>query len=225
MRTVRCSLVPSTTSDSHRKLRLVPWPGLSRRILHLRLALFLEDVETPPHRKVEPLVPLQRVRRAECIGWQLLDQQIGRNATGSDALGQYDSASSDALNISRLNLGWYTLGTTYQLMIALGLHSSRSSTGGQQDCTVRECKKRCYWIAFTIDTYFSVILGRPPLMSEQWVDQSSPAMANDENITASTINHAPVVRDRVQAAPIFHTRLAKIIRDAGPSDGLLRMLQ
>lgn len=118
------------------------------------------------------------------------------------------------LNTSRLNQGWYTLGTTYQLIVALGLHSSRSSTGGQPNCILRECKKRCYWVAFTIDTYFSVMLGRPPLMSEQGVDQPYPAMANDENITASTTCDGPVIRDCVQAAPIFHARLAKIIRDA-----------
>lgn len=118
------------------------------------------------------------------------------------------------LNTSRLNQGWYLLGTTCQLMTALGLHSSRSSTGAPVDCILQECKKRCYWVAFTIDTYFSVMLGRPPLMSEQGVDQRYPEMANDENITNDSTAHGIVTRDCVQAAPIFHARLAKIIREA-----------
>ena len=118
------------------------------------------------------------------------------------------------LNTSRLNQAWYMLGTTYQLIIALGLHSSRSTAGTPRDCIAQECKKRCYWVSFTVDTYFSVMLGRPPLMSEQGVDQRYPEMANDENITADSLSHGPTVRDCVQAAPIFHARLVKIIREA-----------
>lgn len=117
------------------------------------------------------------------------------------------------LNTSRLNQAWYTLGTTNQLIIALGLHSFRSTTAAK-DCILQECKKRCYFVAFTVDTYLSVMLGRPPLMSEQGVDQRYPEMANDENITADTTSHGPTTRDCVQAAPVFHARLAKIIRDA-----------
>lgn len=118
------------------------------------------------------------------------------------------------LNTSRLNQAWYMLGTTYQLIIALGLHSSRSSTGTPKNFIIQECKKRCYWVAFTVDTYFSVMLGRPPLMSEQGVDQTYPDMANDENITIESTRHGSTTRDSVQAAPVFHARLAKIIRDA-----------
>lgn len=118
------------------------------------------------------------------------------------------------LNTSRLNQAWYMLGTTHQLIIALGLHRSRSLTGSTQDCILQECRKRCYWVAYTVDTYFSVMLGRPPLMSDHGVDQKYPALANDENITAETLNNGPVIRDCVQAAPIFHAKLARIIRKA-----------
>lgn len=118
------------------------------------------------------------------------------------------------LNTSRLNQAWYMLGTTHQLIIALGLHRSRSSAASAQDCILQECRKRCYWVAYTVDTYFSVMLGRPPLMSDHGVDQRYPALVNDENITAETLHHGPVVRDCVQAAPIFHAKLARIIRRA-----------
>ena len=118
------------------------------------------------------------------------------------------------LNTSRLNQAWYMLGTTYQLVVALGLHRARSLAGPVHDCIVQECKKRCYWVAYTVDTYFSVMLGRPALMSEQGVDQMYPELANDENITAETVRFGSVVRDCVQAAPVFHARLAKVIREA-----------
>lgn len=118
------------------------------------------------------------------------------------------------LNTSRLNQAWYLLGTTNQLIIALGLHSSRSSIATENDCIAQECKKRCYWVAFTIDTYFSVMLGRPPLMSKQGVDQPYPSMANDENITTDSASYGTAIRDCVQAAPVFHARIAQIIREA-----------
>ena len=127
------------------------------------------------------------------------------------------------LNTSRLNQAWYMLGTTYQLIIALGLHTQRSSTGASNRI-VQECKRRCYWVAFTVDTYFSVMLGRLPLMNEQGADQRYPTMTNDENTTADSTCHGPVTRDCVQAAPVFHARLAKIIREASSEQYLAHKL-
>lgn len=118
------------------------------------------------------------------------------------------------LHTSRLNQAWYLLGTTQQLITALGLHRSRCGSKQAVDCITQECRRRCYWVAFTIDTYLSVMLGRPPLMSVRGVDQQFPTLANDENITAETTSDGPATRDCVEAAPVSHTKLALIMRDA-----------
>lgn len=144
-------------------------------------------------------------------------QRILQNETGMIRLESVQARLASVLYLlhtSRLNQAWYLLGTTQQLIIALGLHRSRCGSKQGLDCITQECRRRCYWVAFTIDTYLSVMLGRPPLMSDQGVDQQFPTLANDENITAETTSSGPPIRDCLEAAPVSHTKLAQIIRDA-----------
>lgn len=144
-------------------------------------------------------------------------QHILQNETGMITIDSIQARLASVLYLlhtSRLNQAWYLLGSTQQLIIAFGLHRSRYGSKQTFDCITQEVRRRCYWVAFTIDTYLSVMLGRPPLMNEQGVDQQHPTLANDENITGESTSNGPPTRDCVEAAPVSHAKLAQIMREA-----------
>ncbi|KXT06171.1 hypothetical protein AC578_1419 [Pseudocercospora eumusae] len=118
------------------------------------------------------------------------------------------------LHTSRPNRAWYEFGTTIQLIMALGLHRASNIPSTQQDHITRECRKRCLWAASTLDTYLSVILGRPALIHLEDIDQRMPDPVEDEDLTAQGIiqDHAP--RDSVIKASILHAEITRIVKKA-----------
>ncbi|KAI4833711.1 hypothetical protein E4T44_09265, partial [Aureobasidium sp. EXF-8845] len=60
------------------------------------------------------------------------------------------------LNTSRLNQAWYTLGSTYQLALSIGIHRARVPSSGEPSKIVRECQRRSFWAMHMLDTYLSV---------------------------------------------------------------------
>lgn len=118
------------------------------------------------------------------------------------------------LHTSRPNQAWYIFGTTVQLMFAQGIHR-RCNSNCSHDKITEECRKRAFWVAATLDSYLSIMLGRPPLIHEVDVDQAFPDKVDDENLTASgRITTAPELRDSVIEASILHEKIVRIVRKA-----------
>ena len=118
------------------------------------------------------------------------------------------------LSTSRLNEAWFTFGTTVQLAIAVGLHRSRKPSSPMVDCILQECQKRCFWVTFTLDTYLSVMLGRPAMIHDEDVDQVFPELVNDEDLTAEGILKHNDARDCMTAASVLHAKLMRIVKQA-----------
>lgn len=120
------------------------------------------------------------------------------------------------LHTSRPNYAWYNFGSTTQLIFALGLHrASQTSQHHNQDPITRECRKRVFWAASTLDTYLSVILGKPPLIHLEDVDQKLPDPVDDEDLTASGIGTGhPSRGDSIIKASIFHAQITRIVKKA-----------
>ncbi|KAK5166575.1 uncharacterized protein LTR77_008118 [Saxophila tyrrhenica] len=118
------------------------------------------------------------------------------------------------LNTSRLNGAWYMFGTTVQLVHALGLHRSRVKMVSQSDAIVRECRRRCFWSAFTLDVYLSVMLGRPTMIHDDDIDQLHPESVNDDDITAEGITTHTIPRDSIMDASVCHAKLARIVKES-----------
>lgn len=118
------------------------------------------------------------------------------------------------LNTSRLNEAWFLFGTAWQLAIAMGIHRASSLDRSGEDYILRECKKRTFWTAYTLDTYLSVVLGRLTLIPEHGADQKYPELANDEELTKGGIVRCARPKDCVTVAPNFHAQLACIVREA-----------
>ena len=65
----------------------------------------------------------------------------------------------------RFNQAWYTFGHALQIISALGLHRrddrKRQATATRRDYIDEQCRKRTFWVAYTLDKYLGVIFGRP----------------------------------------------------------------
>ncbi|KAL4986143.1 fungal-specific transcription factor domain-containing protein [Aspergillus falconensis] len=162
-----------------------------------------------------------RITDADDSGWktselyfvkaeQLLSQEIGAP--------RLESAQARFLMVlyllssSRANKAWFTLGTTIQLMMALGLHSRRSRKDNELDLVQRECRRRILWCSYTLDKYISVILGRPRLWHDEDLDEELPARVNDTDLLPTAIQSPK--RDCVMDAPVFHALLARTLSQA-----------
>jgi hypothetical protein len=152
-------------------------------------------------------------------------QKIIASETGSVQLESVQARLASTLyllNTSRLNQAWYLFGTTSQLIIALGLH--RKTSHLQSDYILSECRKRSFWAAYTLDGYFSVMLGRPPFLNDDYADQDYPLALNDSDITQTTVSKKSKGIDCLITASILHAKLARIVRQASKDQYLLRQI-
>ncbi|KAF7589035.1 hypothetical protein BBP40_004823 [Aspergillus hancockii] len=163
-----------------------------------------------------------RMTDADENGWRMSElyftkaDRILSQETGAPSL---ESAQARFLMVlyllssSRAHRAWFTLGTTIQLIMALGLHSRRRNRDAIDVSLIQqECQRRVVWCSYTLDKYLSFMLGTPCLWHDDDLDERLPARVNDEDISPSQIS--PPSRDCVMDAAIFHALLARILSQA-----------
>ncbi|KAJ4993425.1 fungal specific transcription factor domain-containing protein [Stagonosporopsis vannaccii] len=113
---------------------------------------------------------------------------------------------------SRFNQAWYAFGHALQVLSALGLHRredrKRPSPNQRRDYIEEQCKKRTFWVAYTLDKYLGVIFGRPRHYHDDDIDQDFPDAVNDEDMT-STGSHESDSDCHIESL-ISHAKLAQI---------------
>lgn len=93
------------------------------------------------------------------------------------------------LQTARMNQAWYVFGSVVPIVSALGLHrrSGRNRAGASRspsgDYIISQCRKRTFWVVYTIDKYLAVVFGRPRLYHDDDIDQEYPDPVNDEDMT------------------------------------------
>ncbi|KAH7317105.1 fungal-specific transcription factor domain-containing protein [Stachybotrys elegans] len=121
------------------------------------------------------------------------------------------------LQSSRMNQAWYVFGCTVPIVSALGLHrkSARHKSSGTRtpnmDYITFECRKRVYWVSYTIDKYLSVVFGRPRFYHSDDVDQDFPERVNDDDMTAEGPSFAEPQVDCHIDSLIFHAKIAQFL--------------
>lgn len=112
------------------------------------------------------------------------------------------------LSSSQINRAWYLFGSTAQLILSLGLHRQRSSrTSSKGPGLVElETRKRVFWSAYTLDKYFSVMLGRPGIFRDEDVDQDFPDQVNDADLIDVHQKPALPFQNCVMSAPVYHAK-------------------
>lgn len=91
------------------------------------------------------------------------------------------------LQTARMNKAWCSLGSAWHIMAAMELHRRQgrkhcSSAASSIDYIALQGQRRTFWVAYTIDVYLSVVLGRPRHIHDDDVDQSLPDAVRDENM-------------------------------------------
>ncbi|KAK3670309.1 hypothetical protein LTR78_009763 [Recurvomyces mirabilis] len=115
------------------------------------------------------------------------------------------------LHASRPTTAWYDFGTTVQLAFVLGLHRDAKDIN-VADVVTQECRKRTFWALTTLDTYMSVLLGRPNLINDRDISQDFPRSIDDEHLLEAQVSLT--VGDCVIQASICHAKLARITKTA-----------
>ncbi|KAF2827103.1 hypothetical protein CC86DRAFT_455650 [Ophiobolus disseminans] len=149
-----------------------------------------------------------------CEASRLTEEETG--------LPRLESAQSRLIQVlyllmsSRFNQAWYTFGHALQIISALGLHRKEArkrasvSVAQRRDYIDDQCKRRTFWVAYTLDKYLGVIFGRPRHYHDDDIDQDFPDSINDEDMSSSGPNMGSVESDCHIDSLIFHARLAQI---------------
>lgn len=113
---------------------------------------------------------------------------------------------------SRFNQAWYAFGHALQVLSAMGLHRredrKRASSAYRRDYIEEQCKKRTFWVAYTLDKYLGVIFGRPRHYHDDDIDQEFPEAVNDEDMTSNGPRESE--NDCHIDSLISHAKLAQI---------------
>ncbi|KAE8315071.1 fungal-specific transcription factor domain-containing protein [Aspergillus transmontanensis] len=116
------------------------------------------------------------------------------------------------LSQSRINHCWSLFGTTARLAIAIGLHRKRRREHPNTvNLIEQECSKRVFWCAYSLDNYLSAALGRPRIFHDDEIDQEYPEVAEDRQITLTSILPPTSSCQSIMLAPVYHAKLSKII--------------
>lgn len=117
------------------------------------------------------------------------------------------------LQTSRMNQAWYVFGNTVQIILALGLHrrsvrklNGSSSKNHPVDYINAQCRKRTFWVAYTIDKYLGFVFGRPRHFDDDDIDQDFPDRVNDEDMTQQGPSTAEPLQDCHVDSLIFHAK-------------------
>lgn len=116
------------------------------------------------------------------------------------------------LQTGRMNQAWYVFGSTVPIVSALGLHrrSHRSRSGATRsptsDYIMSQCRKRTFWVVYTIDKYLAVVFGRPRLYHDDDIDQEYPDRVNDEDMTSQGPLTTEPTEDCHIDSLIFHAK-------------------
>ena len=78
------------------------------------------------------------------------------------------------LSQSRMNHCWTLFGTTARLALAIGIHRRRPFVVlANSERIDRECRKRVFWVLYSLDIHLSAALGRPRIFHDDDIDQVS----------------------------------------------------
>ncbi|KAH8174752.1 fungal specific transcription factor domain-containing protein [Sarocladium implicatum] len=161
--------------------------------------------------------PLRHSDPFFCVSTQMTDAEVG--------FPTLESAQSRILQVlyllqsARMNQAWYVFGSSLPIVSALGLHrkSGRNRANGaatkahHYDFITSQCRKRTFWVAYSIDKYLAVVFGRPRLYHDEDIDQEFPECVNDEDMTPQgRAAHEPQSDCHIDSL-ISHAKIAQLI--------------
>ncbi|KAI0378787.1 hypothetical protein F5Y04DRAFT_261051 [Hypomontagnella monticulosa] len=113
---------------------------------------------------------------------------------------------------SRMNHCWSLFGTLGHLIFALGIHRrSRRNEIANGDLVEHECRKRTFWVAYSLDAYLSAAFGRPRAFHDDDINQDLPACVDDSDLDLGRLSTVPDNALPEMAAPLAQIKISRII--------------
>ncbi|KAI1376199.1 hypothetical protein F4677DRAFT_419165 [Hypoxylon crocopeplum] len=113
---------------------------------------------------------------------------------------------------SRMNHCWSLFGTLGHLIFALGIHRrSRRNEFTNGDLVEHECRKRTFWVAYSLDCYLGAAFGRPRAFHDEDINQDLPACVDDNDLDLGRLSAATDNALPEMAAPIAQLKISRII--------------
>ncbi|PGH18110.1 hypothetical protein AJ79_00738 [Helicocarpus griseus UAMH5409] len=138
-------------------------------------------------------------------GRQLLDITECRDLTSLQAVCFMILFLQSSANISTC---YSYIGIALRASLRLGLHRSVSANFNPIEL---ETRKRVFWVVRKMDVHVSTILGLPPMLSADDIDQEYPQAIDDEYITAEGILPMPPNHVTLMAGVNAHIGLSEIV--------------
>jgi hypothetical protein len=124
------------------------------------------------------------------------------------------------LSTFRINECRFCFSFASEILKSLGLHR-KTSTSHKTDLIESESRKRTFWCAYVLDSYLSVMLGRPRLQRDEDADQPLPQNLDDQDMLSIESPGNLPLHGNLEAF-VWHAELAKLM---GRNNDLLYPLQ
>ncbi|KAI0425142.1 fungal-specific transcription factor domain-containing protein [Xylaria sp. FL1042] len=186
-----------TFRDSIADQRRRHFSAPSRVIFYMVLAIG-DWISTPEPNHAES--PFYNAARS-CLTFQMLESGTVETVQAFLLLGNYLQKRD------RPNTGYNLVGLAWKLALGLGLHREVSVA---PDTIHHERRRSLFWITYCFDNGFNITTGRPPTLSDGFVDTRTPRNINDKDLLFSSLVPPEVQYPTTYSAIIAHTGLAKI---------------
>ncbi|KAJ0162080.1 Regulatory protein GAL4 [Colletotrichum tanaceti] len=107
----------------------------------------------------------------------------------------------------RTNTGYNFGGLAYRMALGLGLHREPP---GSEDTLGHERRRQLFWTIYCFESGFNITTGRPPAMSDDFIDTRVPRNIDDKELPLKAPVPPSVDYPTTYSAIIAHAELAKI---------------
>ncbi|KAI1309796.1 fungal-specific transcription factor domain-containing protein [Xylaria venustula] len=180
-------------ADQHNRYLSAP----SRVIFYMVLAIGDWISTCEPIHEHSPFYNAAR----SCLTFQMLESGTVETVQAFLLLGNYLQKRD------RPNTGYNIVGLAWKLALGLGLHREVPIS---QDTIHYERRRSLFWITYCFDNGFNITTGRPPTLSEGFVDARLPRNIDDKDLQFTSLVPPEVDYPTTYSAIIAQTRLAKI---------------
>ncbi|KAI1757673.1 fungal-specific transcription factor domain-containing protein [Xylaria castorea] len=105
------------------------------------------------------------------------------------------------------NTGYNFIGLAWRLVLGLGLHREVSN---EVNSIENERRRSLFWVMYCFDNGFNITTGRPPTLSDGFIDTQLPRNIDDKDLSLKNVIPSEVEGPTTYSAIASHARLAQI---------------
>ncbi|KAI0533983.1 fungal-specific transcription factor domain-containing protein [Xylaria digitata] len=154
---------------------------------------------SPPLRVVFYMSPFYNAARS-CLTFQMLESGTVETVQAFLLLGNYLQKRN------WLNTDYNLIGLAWKLALGLGLHREVPIS---QETMHHERQQSIFWITYCFDNGFNITTGRPPTLSDGFIDTRTPKNI-DKDLPFTSVVPPEADYPTTYSAIIAHTQLARV---------------